>query len=103
MKKDQLLPLLKYYKGETDVPENFTPVQQLWWEGEKTLVERIEQEPGFFSRILNTYREALKAKQVSGVLADTNINENKRVIIFYLDLWHGKHFPYDDLDLIFQY
>ena len=103
MKKDQLLPLLKFYKGETDVPENFTPVQQLWWEGEKLLVENVERDPVYFSRLLDLYREAFNEQKVLGRLADTKINENKRVIIFFLDIWHGRNYPYDSLDLINEY
>lgn len=103
MKKDTLLPLLKYYHEEKDPPPEFNRVQTLWWEGERTLVETISKDPSFFERLLEVYRKALKEKNISGKLADESIDERKRAIIFYLDIWHGRYFPHDSLDLIYQY
>ena len=103
MNKANLMPLLKYYKGEEAPPDAFNPVQSLWWEGERSLVGHVENDDGFYNRLLTTYREALENNAVSGILADKKIDENKRAIVYYLDIWHGQYYPYDSLDLIYQY
>lgn len=102
MEKKQLLKLCKYYHGEKENP--FADRNgSLWWGGEKVFVERCERESTFFARIKDMYLEALSHKQVTHALADMSRPEDKRVLIFFLDLWHGRHFPYDSLDAILDY
>lgn len=78
MNKEKLMPLLKYYHGESKPPEDYNKVQQLWWEGEKLLIEKVERDASFFKRVLSQYREALDANGVSAVLADKKVDEDKR-------------------------
>lgn len=103
MKKETLFSLFKYYHGEKEPPEEYNRVQALWWEGERQLAQKITDNPEYFETILNAYRDAMKEKSLSGILADRSLDERKRAIIFYLDLWHGRYYPYDSLDLIFEY
>ena len=99
----KLYPLLKYYKGENEPPTNFNDIQKMWWAGERQFFEEAKNDKNFISRWKKKYYEAMKAGYLNGKLIDTEIEETKRLIIFYLDLWHGKWFPYDNLDLIFEY
>lgn len=105
MNKEQLiqpLKLCKYYHGEKECPYADRN-SQLWWGGEKVFVERCDREKHFFEQVKSEYRNALEKAQVSHMLADTRTEENKRVLVFFLDLWHGKWFPHDSLDAIFDY
>lgn len=103
MNKETLMPLLKYYHGESEPPEDYNRLQQMWWSGEKLLYDSVANDESYFDNVLTSYRDAVEANGVSGVLADKKVNENKRAIIFFLDIWHGKYFPYDSLDLIHEY
>ncbi len=103
MTKDKLMPLLKYFHGENVPPDDFNRVQQMWWSGEKLLYDNVAKDEDYFDKVLNLYREAVEQNGVSGVLADKKIDEDKRAIIYFLDIWHGKYFPYDSLDLIHEY
>ena len=99
----EIYQLLKYYKGEKDPPSNLNNLQKKWWFGERQFMEEIYNDSNFLTRWKDLYLKALKSGQLSGNLADTGLDETQRLIIFYLDLWHGKWFPYDDFDLIFEY
>ena len=57
----------------------------------------------FFQRLKESLEEAIASDECTGVLIDSSIPIDKRTIIFYLDLWHGKNFPYDDRDVISQH
>ena len=103
MRENELKELLKYYHGESKVPEDFSPVQSLWWEGEKLLSEKVSRSAGFFNKLREQLRDAIKQKAVSGILADESKSEDERCIILFLDLWHGRYFPYDSLDIINEY
>lgn len=103
MKKDDLIPLLKYYHGEENPPEEFTPVQALWWEGEKALCSRVENDVSFFNTLMEMFREAEKDKNISGILLNRKLKDKERAIIFFFDLWHGQYYPYYNLDLINDY
>lgn len=94
----------KYYKQELNNP--FVKSDQnaaLWWGGEKALADAIKDNPEFPAMLEAEYDTALAEKALGGVLADTTLPKEKRVIIFYLDLWHGRNFPWDTLDAINQY
>lgn len=95
--------LLKYYHDEQICPFEKGTNAELWWNGEKVLFEHCARDGGFFNRIISTLNEAIEGGGCSGALVDDTIPIEKRAIIFYLDLWHGKNFPYDDLDLIYTY
>lgn len=93
----------KYYKGEKTNPFSEKENGFMWWEGENQFAANIKRDSSFYSRVLSLYNEALSEDNVSGILADKSIQTEKRVLIFYLDLWHGKNYPYDNLDEIFSY
>lgn len=103
MKKDSLLALFKYYKGEGANPNKANTDAALWWEGEKTFATKCVNDGGFFDRVKGLLQEAINNKEVNGTLADSSVDINKRTIIYFLDLWHGKWYPYDNLDRIFTY
>ena len=63
----------------------------------------ISCDENFFYRLVDFYKEVLASGDCSGALVDQSFPIEKRVILFYLDLWHGKNFPYDSLDVINQY
>lgn len=102
MQINNLLDYCKYYKGEEEPPKDFNDVQKLWWNGEKQFIEEAK-DPNFLTQWSRLYKKALTAGQLNGKLIDYNFEETKRLIIFFLDLWHGKWFPYDNLDLINEY
>jgi len=102
MTQKELLQLCKYYRGEKENPYA-DPNGSLWWGGEKEFVDACKRDSTFFDFVRDMYLSALNRKQVSHTLADMTVSENKRVLIFFLDLWHGRHFPYDSLDAIFDY
>lgn len=102
MKEAELIKLCKYYNGESECPYP-DPNSSLWWGGEKQFVDTCLKNEDFFEHVRRLYLDALEKRQVSHMLVDMSIAENKRVLIFYLDLWHGKWFPQDSLDAIFDY
>ena len=67
------------------------------------LVDNVSCDERFFQRLKDSFEEDLAAGDLEGVYVDSSIPLEKRVIMLYLDLWHGKNFPYDDLDIINQY
>ena len=96
--------MYKYFKGEQENP--FAAKDQLsakWWDGEKSFHENTQSDPNFSDTVSKMLKDAIKANDVTGILADETVDFNKRILIFYLDIWHSKWFPYDDLDLIFKY
>ena len=103
MDSASLLKHFKYYKGEENSPYGQNSTENLWWSGEKHIYENVLDDVEFFERITHDYQDALENGYCKGVLTDKTIPEIKRVIMFYLDLWHGKWFPYDNLDVIFTY
>lgn len=98
-----LLNLFKYYKQEAQCPFPVNSLDALWWKGEKQLYETCINDPEFFDRIKKNLNNALSENACSGLLLDKSTPFDKKAIIFYLDLWHGKNFPYDNLDLIHKY
>ena len=104
MTAQKVVKFFKYYKGEAENPfiqkdENAA----LWWNGERHLLENLKNEPGFWNRMKCSYNEALENGDCSDVLADMSIPKEKRIIVYFLDLWHGKWFPYDSWDTIKEY
>ncbi len=96
--------LYKYFKGEPENP--FAGKDQLaakWWDGEKSFYDKTQDDPDFVGTVGKLLKDAIEANDVNGILIDEAVDINKRILIFYLDLWHSKWFPYDDLDLIFKY
>lgn len=103
MTREELIKLCRYYKGEEENPFDGGSIDALWWSGEKMLADNVSDDKSFFQRLKDSLEDAIASKECFGVLVDSSIPIDKRAIIFYLDLWHGKHFPYDDLDIINQY
>ena len=93
----------RYYKGEEECPFERNSNADLWWGGEKMFVNSASRDEHFFQRMKDSFEDALASGHCKGVLVDSSIPIEKRVLIFYLDLWHGKNFPYDDFDVINQY
>lgn len=102
MTKQELLKQFKYYHGEDEPPKDYDNNKRLWWGGEKVLFEKC-LEPSFWDRLESSFRGAEEKKALSGVLADASVSETKRIIIYFLDIWHGRYFPYDSLDEINHY
>lgn len=103
MTRDALIKQCRYYKGEDECPFDRGSIDALWWSGEKSLADKVSDDKSFFQRLKDSLEEALASDECTGVLIDSSISLEKRAIIFYLDLWHGKNFPYDDFDVIRQY
>ena len=103
MTREELIKLCRYYKGEEENPFDGGSIDALWWSGEKMLADNVSDDKSFFQRLKDSLEDAIASEECFGVLVDSSIPIDKRAIIFYLDLWHGKHFPYDDLDIINQY
>lgn len=103
MTRDELIKQCRYYKGEEECPFDRGSIDALWWSGERSLSDNVFHDKSFFQRLKDSLEDALTSGECSGALIDSSIPLEKRAIIFYLDLWHGKNFPYDDLDIIRQY
>lgn len=103
MTRDELIKQCRYYKGEEECPFDRGSIDALWWSGEKSLSDNVSDDKSFFQRLKDSLEDALTSGDCDGVLIDSSIPFEKRAIIFYLDLWHGKNFPYDNLDIINQY
>ena len=102
MTPEELLTVFKYYHGEDKCPYKDN-VGWLWWHGEKMIYDETKSSPDFFPYLKNELIDALEKGQCLGPLLDESISLDQRAIMFYLDLWHGKWFPYDDFDVIFTY
>lgn len=103
MTKEELIEQCKYYNGEKECPYEDGSNEALWRHGEKCLLDSISCDENIFYRLIDLYKEALASGDCSGALVDQSFPIEKRVILFFLDLWHGKNFPYDSLDVINQY
>lgn len=103
MTTTQLQRLLKYYNGEEQCPYEVNTNGELWWHGEKELLEHCQRDNDFFNRIVTTLKNTINDGGCTGTLTDKTLPIEQRAIVFYLDLWHGKNYPYDDLDLINKY
>ncbi len=102
MTEQELLRQFKYYNGENEPPKEFDDNKRLWWGGEKTLLEKC-RDSSFWNRLKSSFKEAEKANALSGILIDSSVPEIKRIIIYFLDLWHGRFFPYNSLNEINKY
>lgn len=103
MTREELIKQCRYYKGEEECPFERGSINALWWAGERSLSESVSSDESFFQRLKDSLEDAIASGECFGALIDSSIPLDKRIIIFYLDLWHGKHFPYDNLDIINQY
>ena len=101
---EKLLQNFKYYKQEKENPFKVTDANAaMWWDGERVLFENAQSDPEYLGRLNNEFDEALAAGACSGVLVDEKVAREKRAIIFFLDIWHGKFFPYESANQIKQY
>lgn len=104
MENKDLLKLFKYYRGEENNPFiGKDTMKAKWWEGEKMFFDNAMNDPAFLNRVRESLEEACERGTVSGYIADNNNPVEKRTLVFYLDLWNGKNYPYDSLDDIFEY
>lgn len=103
MTREELIKQCRYYKGEEECPFDGGSIDSRLWGGEKMLADNVSCDERFFQRLKESLEEAIASDECTGVLIDSSIPIDKRAIIFYLDLWHGKNFPYDDRDIISQY
>ena len=103
MTRDELIKQCRYYKGEEECPFDGGSIDSVRWGGEKILADNVSCDERFFQRLKDSLEDALTSGDCDGVLIDSTIPLEKRAIIFYLDLWHGKNFPYDDFDITNQY
>lgn len=104
MTPEKLLTLFKYYHGEDKCPDEYIGTSsRLWWGGEKMIYDETKSSPDFFPYLKNELIDAIEKGHCLGPLLDESISLDQRAIMFYLDLWHGKWFPYDDKDVIFTY
>jgi len=103
MTREELIKQCRYYKGEDKNPFEVNSNASLWWDGEKMLVDNVSDDKSFFQRLKDDLEDSIKAGDLEGVYTDSSIPIEKRAIILYLDLWHGKWFPYDDPEIINRY
>ena len=103
MTRDELIKQCRYYKGEEECPFDGGSIDSRLWGGEKMLADNVSCDERFFQRLKDSFEEELAAGDLDRVYVDSSIPLEKRAIIFYLDLWYSKHFPYDDFDVIDQY
>ena len=105
MTSEELLSLFKYFHGESeeDCPFEHGSKEGMWWFGERMIYDQTINFPDFFSNFKEQLATAIKDGQCSGRLIDESLSLDQRTIIFYLDLWHGKWFPYDDWGVIDTY
>lgn len=90
-------------RARRSAPLTECSIEALWWSGEKLLSDNVSYDKNFFQRLKESLEEAIASDECTGVLIDSSIPIEERTIIFYLDLWHGRSFPYDDFDIINQY
>ncbi len=97
----------KYYNLEEKNPfVEKNSNASIWWDGEKLFYENISREgegDAFISRLQESYDSAKANSYLSGIHLDSTITERNHLLVFYLDLLHGKWFPYDDLNIIKEY
>jgi hypothetical protein len=93
----------KYFKGETKNPFDASSTKAMWWEGERALSQQCAADAECFDRLVARLKFAIANKSVSGLLLDQSLSIEQRAIVFYLDLWHGRFYPYDNLDIISTY
>ena len=105
MKPDVLLPLFKYFHGESesDCPYKHGSNAGMWWFGEKMIYDQTKDNNDFFDRFKRILVEAIEEGCCHDRLINESLSLDQRTIIFYLDLWHGKWFPYDDRRVIDTY
>lgn len=103
MTREELIKLCRYYKGEEECPFERNSIEDRLWAGEKMFVDYASRDERFFQRVKDSLEDDLASGYCDGVLVDSTIPIEKRVVISYLDLWYSKHFPYDDFDVIDLY
>ena len=95
----------KYYNLEKQNPfEEKDENAAMWRSGEKLFYDNISDDcEAFIDRLREWFDDSKAANELSGIYLDPSISERDHLLVFYLDLWHGKWFPYDDFDVINQY
>ena len=104
MKTEKLLDLFKYFKNEKVNPfVGRDDNAALWWDGEKLLYENVKKDDAYWNRLMTSFDNAINAGNCGGNLLDNAQSKEKRAILFFLDIWHGRNFPYDSFDVIKEY
>ena len=96
----------KYFRGEEKNPfigkdENAS----MWWSGEKLFYDSISRKDGdeFIERITGWYEAALTNNDTPDIHRDKSMSKRNHILLYYLDMWHGKWFPNDDWKAIMGY
>ena len=94
-----------YYHGEGQNP--YTGKDEnaaMWWSGEKLFYENIKREGDkFIESVEKSYENARTDYDISDIHGNPSLSKKEHILLFYLDRWHGKWFPYDDRDVIKKY
>ncbi len=113
MEKQQDYSLYKYYKGEKENPfvnkDKNAPIEKdlnypaLWWDGKRRFHEGTTRNPISVENIGKDLQKAIDEGYADDILTDESIDFKKRTLMFYLDLWGNKWFPYDGFGGIYKY
>ena len=96
----------KYYRGEKENPfEGINENASLWWGGEKLFYDTISREGGneFIENIKKLFEKTVPIDEIIEVYREKSMSKNDQLLLFYLDQWHSKWFPYDDWNVIKKY
>lgn len=103
MTTEQLLHQFKYYHQEEKCPFGVNSKEELWWLGEKAFFQACQRNSSYFEHIVTLVKEVINSEDCPEILKDRTLSLERMAIIAYLSLWHGKHFPYDNCDIIEGY
>ena len=92
--KEDIFSSFKYYKGEKDNPFNGEKNSALWWEGEKLMYDACKNQ-GFIDGLCEDYEMLVTSNNQVEPLLLQNKTLPQKLILIFLDLWHGKWFPYE--------
>ena len=100
----KILSLFKYFRGEEKCPfPEWMSDSAMWWAGECLFYEMISNNNGTWDKFKNDLNEGIEKGYITGLLADESISIEQRLIVSFMDLWHGKWFPYDNWDKIYDF
>lgn len=104
IKVQDLIGFFKYYKNEDENPfGGKNKNASIWWVCEKQLFNILMCIPEYWSELEEAYDKSLLNGYCSGVLADLNVQKEKRIILFFLNLWHTKWSHRDTLNIFKDY
>ncbi|ATA74691.1 hypothetical protein ACILDT_09695 [Capnocytophaga canis] len=93
----------KYYKKEKQNPFiDSDKLKARFWEGEKIFCEECEVNEKYYNIMLKELNLSIRKGNVTGKLLSPSMPIEEKVILFFIDLWNGKWFPYE-IDVILKY